>query len=1172
MKHSYLVPFFLRPRAASEILKLMLLPLLALAAAMPAAAQSKPAPFVTILSPDDGAAMNQEVLEVEVLFRSDANPMGNSKGRTGNVHTVVLFLDGVAVDRYDNPPAVKEDSWVFTVDISQLAEGYHTLRALAYQGNPRAGLSGESETISFLIDRTPPEVEIFRPVDGFFVINPSVFIDGFAEDTLAGLVEVSCDGEATTLGSFSCEVPLLEGANDITVEVVDAAGNKNSITLTINYVPGGVPGAPLDAAVGAVFDRHDFSGIPQHEVSLDSAGAEVARTQLEIAFHKDVTVAEFNLTLQSVNAHIVSMLAGVTIVTVSIPDPGSYEGLQAVVSQLEAAPSVRFVNLGYFGSPMVLPSNITPVASDLVGVRHHLAVRGHAAWNAADILDGPQAKESVMLVADFYGDRSPLSYPEAPLSGIFGRDNPNQHGYHVMGIIGAPHRGDGNDYGFVSGMHPSAFRLQGVDYIVDASSRLTGAQFNNAVVQSIRNADRNVVLNTSLSGWSCDTPALAASFCTPEYASQRAVTWIEKVRGSSALFNVNIENKFLHLTAAGNIHPNTPDATEATLASEYAAAKLFVGLETPGVLGPEPVPNLGNILVVENVAVSQSPPPYSLACLNASSKYPGDIAAVGTEVLSFFGPAQPEGAGFLTGTSMASPQVAGLAAYLWDAAPFLTPQEVIELLESTARPDHPLTLNHSACNTTRLPAPVIDAYAAFLALDQAFAQNAGALTDTPVRLALLDVAGSGTSGQTNGQFDEFDIELFLHELERADLDYGRYDLNGDGETWGTVGTERFDLDINHPSSYSNVQQEVAGDLVTFDETALTDVEVLCYYAYSPLYVGDPAERDASLLPLCVDVELQVEFPSTVVAGEDTPLTVRAVRRHEDGSTSGMPGLTIDLTVLSGGTLGSTSGSTDQDGYFRTNARLSQNSQVIEILLELSSPRTDLFFTSTLVEANAAASIEIVEVSRRSSEVFARAQAGCVFITEDRDQDEENSTAPFSAGVAAGASAEEGDNSSSGNADASQQSSISFDASGGLSVSGNGSATALVSQAGSAVPPPCSSTAVASSSFRLDFEVRAASVAYEVSGSASHFGDVSGGSASGVASLFLLRLGESGSEVLLGDSVHNNSFSGSRSGVLQPGSYRLLAGGGGMPLTLRFEHTQGTVGASWNVSLRLTPAQ
>jgi hypothetical protein len=102
--------------------------------------------------------------------------------------------------------------------------------------------------------------------------------------------------------------------------------------------------------------------------------------------------------------------------------------------------------------------------------------------------------------------------------------------------------------------------------------------------------------------------------------------------------------------------------------------------------------------------------------------------------------------------------------------------------------------------------------------------------------------------RADGIFDQFDLELFLYKLvvlESGPPDYSRYDLNGDGFTGGPT-EDRFDLDMSGsiPSEpyLSTFKKPIEGPMVEFDENKLTDMEILCYYAYSELY---PTDQDAT---------------------------------------------------------------------------------------------------------------------------------------------------------------------------------------------------------------------------------------------------------------------------------------------------------------------------------------
>ncbi len=226
-----------------------------------------------------------------------------------------------------------------------------------------------------------------------------------------------------------------------------------------------------------------------------------------------------------------------------------------------------------------------------------------------------------------------------------------------------------------------------------------------------------------------------------------------------------------------------------------------------------------------------------------------------------------------SGSSYAAPQVAGVAALVWTARPDLTMQQVRQILLKTAGGLTTLydTTPCPATDTDFYHAPV-DAYAAVLAADcPDFNCNLGVSAtpaNSPVRLAILDVAGADGAGnlvdEPDGHFTQADILKFLYEFQsrRAhEFDYSRFDLSGDGLTGepGTIragqtqtslpfyyGTRRFDL--NGDGQFTTATQTVEGVTMEFDENRLWDLEVLIYYAYSPLYEGNEYERTLLLLP------------------------------------------------------------------------------------------------------------------------------------------------------------------------------------------------------------------------------------------------------------------------------------------------------------------------------------
>lgn len=559
------------------------------------------------------------------------------------------------------------------------------------------------------------------------------------------------------------------------------------------------------------------------EMSRDALGIEVNRTHLEVDFHADVEVGALNAVLAAYDARITVLLEGVTSVVVRIPDPGTLEALEQIRGRMAGEPGVFAVRLAKRDLvPDSLPPNYEPPEAVLPTERdkldHHLAVRAHAAWNARAALR-PAPERPLVVVADFYGDGPPNADMDvADLDTDYKSGAPDDHGYHVMGTIAARFGGAATDRGFATGLVPATLSVRGIDYLNAPNT----ATFAARVIQTIRNHAGNVVLNTSM-GFSCNTPETAEENCNSFTAAQKAAVWAKMVRGEVTYLTGtssldSLERKFLHLTSAGNI--KVAGFRNATLSSKYSAAALLAGLTVPE--NGLPLANLTNTLVIENRINTSDPAQVPQpACLSNSSKFPGSLSAIGHDVWSLTNAGTT--AGNLRGTSMATPQVTGLAAYLWSIDPTLSVQALKDRLRDTARP-LPLAevdTTNPDCNKTQEPAPVIDAYAAVLALDRPV-DEFSPLELAPVRLALFDVEGG------DGAFTEQDLITYEAQLgEPAFLvsaDYSRYDLNGDAYTGGSA-TERFDLDID--GSYGRVTYTFNGQPATLDENELTDLQILC---------------------------------------------------------------------------------------------------------------------------------------------------------------------------------------------------------------------------------------------------------------------------------------------------------------------------------------------------------
>lgn len=411
-------------------------------------------------------------------------------------------------------------------------------------------------------------------------------------------------------------------------------------------------------------------------------------------------------------------------------------------------------------------------------------------------------------MADHFGDGPiPATVDATCISCVIDARPPaaGSHGYHVVGTAAGSFANNGTPAGRVTGLLPARTQLKLID-VGNISSAAVGLR----IIQAVKATPGNVVVNTSLGS----RPQL-----TDSQSVALGTAWIEDVR------RAGIHDRFVHAASAGNA------GGPAQLNERWNAASIRADVGTAA------NPALANTLAVENLTTSGAPD-FTPGCRAASSNFFGHVSAVGENVFSTVKrkrggtTPEPSGAGKLSGTSMASPQVAALAEYVWTLAPTLTAPQVATLIRVTARP--------VTCTSVTPPAPVVDAYAAVLATDAPAPVSPAA---SPVRLAVLDLDG-------DGDFDERDLSDHALAIDAASnrRDWGRSDLNGDGSTGrGTRAT--FDLDPTRPSvtdppNLTTVTRTIAGVEIDFDEHAVSDLDVLCFSAFSNLYTGSASARDA----------------------------------------------------------------------------------------------------------------------------------------------------------------------------------------------------------------------------------------------------------------------------------------------------------------------------------------
>ena len=668
-----------------------------------------------------------------------------------------------------------------------------------------------------------------------------------------------------------------------------------------------LPGAAGTAIGAATFD---WSLEPDYDIELiseerleEGLTRRVLRTEIVLEFAPETTVAVVNRILEEIDGRIVAMLGNTDSVVARIPDPGDLNALLALLEDLENDPAVVAADESVLArKPPIVDEQTDDVAAadfaiqalpnaidrsdntQMNRVDHHLAVRGHSAWNMEVALPDRLSNRPWLIVTDFFGDGPPNNdYAAVTRSGDFRNFNPKpnrddcgwrepcRHGYHVLGIILGDHDAGAGDRGDVTGMYPQSLRVR----VYDASGISSMPRIKRKIIRrakQIRRADgnANIVVNTSI----------GLTDPKERKVNRQARRYIKAIQRNG------LENHLVHAVSAGNV---ARDGTSwpATRNSGFTYAALGNVTKAFG----NSMANLDNILVVENRqrwrennSANIRPLPR---CLSNGSLRSGNVSAIGSNVFSFGRQnsqrSDGQGTSSISGTSMASPQSAGLAALVWAVNPGLSGPQVVNRMLDSARDDYPQNGGNCHAQTAQ---PVIDALDALRGANRTVAAR-----------ALMDVADASANPGANGRFDEHDItHLLASRGGSLAFDYAPRDLNGDGLTDLAVGSSNTEpVDLDGDGSRARLTAQLIDHDAVFDESAATDLDLLCYDAFvGNAYQGDAAARNRLLGEDCGIVNVEIIEPSAGASIDEGALVEVTARITLNGGNGG------DITLHTGG--------------------------------------------------------------------------------------------------------------------------------------------------------------------------------------------------------------------------------------------------------------------------------
>ncbi len=627
-------------------------------------------------------------------------------------------------------------------------------------------------------------------------------------------------------------------------------GDANPARTVLPPDPDGMPleGAGMDNAVAATVS------LAPSPVGADRIDGSLLTTRLAAVIAPDATVGDVNAALAAHDAAIVSMLEGDPFVVLVIDAVSDHAEAQAIADALvdtgafvyarpglTITPDPDSVASGH--SPAAHPAGFeSSMASRLNAqqaldyVPHLVPPRVPATWNLRTMASG----NGWLVVPGIYADVP--GYTEIPQL-VYGdpEGRPLQtgdvldysagnSGFFMLGVAAAnwvfddltsPH----------TGAHPVAEeRLEVI------APRVYGLDRDEIMMVIRLNLPQGAPNVTLLSTDTFDDPdGNIVRFTDRAWMALRWRRLMQDIPGGP---------DFLHIVSAGSTANGIGENDPASLNSVYGVATEPNLVDVAAMDGSDI--ELAAFEAAYNATVANQPavgqPLDNILIVGGSDALGNEsiVSMPGAHVRmvsdSVLGPCLT-GVGcngistismYQNSASAAAAQVAGLASYLWSLNGNLSAGEIL------------LKLQH-AYSASGLPG-MLDAWIATLSLDTSI-ENAS------LRKALLDVSGPG--GQPDNVFTEHDIQAFIDAFEAFEgsitADWSDYDLNGDGWTGGS-SRALMDLDVNDLPGFTEVSQMVNGQEKLFDETAVSDAEVLCYYAWSELYSGNPVSRSA--IPDC----------------------------------------------------------------------------------------------------------------------------------------------------------------------------------------------------------------------------------------------------------------------------------------------------------------------------------
>lgn len=612
-----------------------------------------------------------------------------------------------------------------------------------------------------------------------------------------------------------------------------AAGS--TVTVTVSDGPSSTTvGQPISGPPNALA-LDNLTALTSPPLSPSDISDGMILSRLFAVISRDATVSGVNDELARISGGIIAMSPTSPMIVIGFTGPQQKADLIDIIEKINNSPHFIIADFATIPEATIVPENwIAPNTDEF---DHLEMINSPPTWNLKDFIFNNSAEYVNVIIADQFRNTIPNGLSPITLTGRLTPVNVplnNVSSWH--GISVASHINSIFDDQKTTSVHPAPSKGMNVTALGVFSDWITAFDLIDNQIKSYNNG--NVVLNTSL-----QFKKINGGHISPLTKVMLAMEW--RTRSSSNSI------PFIHVTAAGNYGSELSSTWASPFTVSSVADDLCTLLTSKNASlcrdiaeayqrrGIDVAKKSENVIIVGSISNS--------GFISDISQVPADVYAVGENVASLDIDGSVKNR---TGTSFSTPQISSLISLLWNINPHLNFNEILKIIN-----------NSSQAN----PPGIINSYDAVLSMDESIKDK----DEAPVRYAVLDVVSmnwvTGQNESPDGSFTNADLRKWIDQFKSSTglLEYSRFDINGDGFTGDSGISGTFDLNANGQSN-DLINHTIEGVSVLFDESALTENQIFCFYAYSDLYEGDDFERTVVMLPLLEDCGVKIDSVSVDV--------------------------------------------------------------------------------------------------------------------------------------------------------------------------------------------------------------------------------------------------------------------------------------------------------------------